>query len=107
LIAAGLRWRDIGTGRTNWCDIHAVMSTRDRTSATTRVIDPEASTWKLTDHLLALLIDYVAIGNWQRGGGKGRKPRPVPRPGAGSNLEQIEMDSFDTPAAFDEWWATH
>ena len=107
MIAAGLRWRDIGTGRTNWCDIHAVLTTLHHTSATSRAINGPDAEWGLTDHLLALVIDTTQIGNWQRSGGKGSKPKPIKRPGSGPRLEQIEMDSFDSPAAFDEWWATH
>lgn len=32
-------------------------------------------------YLLAQIVDLIAGGNWQRGGGKGRRPRPVERPG--------------------------
>lgn len=35
----------------------------------------------MTDHLLAAVVDLLAGANWQRGGGKGRKPKPVKRPG--------------------------
>lgn len=31
--------------------------------------------WGLTDQLLAHVIDLLAISNWQRGGGKSRKPK--------------------------------
>lgn len=37
--------------------------------------------WTAETHLLASAIDVLAGANWQRGGGEGRQPRPIPRPG--------------------------
>lgn len=44
----------------------------------------EAATWSADTHLLATVADLLAGGNWQRGGGKGRRPKPIQRPGAKS-----------------------
>lgn len=41
---------------------------------------PDVAEWTLAVQMLASLIDISAAGNWQRGGGKGAKPRPVKRP---------------------------
>lgn len=41
----------------------------------------------MNEQLLALAIDTLRHGNWQRGGGKGAKPKPVPRPGAQKGSE--------------------
>lgn len=41
----------------------------------------EAADWGLTEHLLALLVDGLRSRIWQEGGGKGTKPKPMPRPG--------------------------
>lgn len=102
MIAVGLRWRDIGTGRTNWRDVWAVMMTLPRTSATARaIIGPDAD-WSLTDHLLASAVDLLAVANRQRAG-RGPKPKPIPRPGVGPKVDKFEMDSFDSPADFDAW----
>lgn len=60
-----------------------------------------------TNYLLAHVVDRLASANHQRGGGKGSKPKPIPRPGVSAGAERIEMDRFDSPAAFDEWWATN
>lgn len=43
--------------------------------------EEEMAAWGLEHHLLALIADLLAGANWQRGGGKGSKPRPIPRPG--------------------------
>lgn len=39
------------------------------------------SAWQIQEHLLALTADVLALANWQRGGGKGTRPKPIPRPG--------------------------
>lgn len=36
--------------------------------------------WTLTNQLLAGVFDQLALANWQRGG-KGKRPKPLPRPG--------------------------
>ena len=35
---------------------------------------PDISEWERTDRLLASVVDELAIANWQRSGGKGKKP---------------------------------
>jgi hypothetical protein len=37
--------------------------------------------WSLTDQLLAAAVDALTAANWQRGGGKGKQPKRIPRPG--------------------------
>ena len=49
-------------------------------SATHRSQDPEGASWDATHYLLALVFDALNAGNWQRGGGKGQQPKPLPRP---------------------------
>ena len=36
--------------------------------------------WTDGDYLMATIADALMSGNWQRGGGKGQRPDPVPRP---------------------------
>lgn len=43
-------------------------------------IHGESARWGPAEHLLALAVDVLAGANWQRGGGKGAKPKPIPRP---------------------------
>jgi hypothetical protein len=43
--------------------------------------EEEARAWRLEHHLMAMIIDLLAGANWQRGGGKGSRPKPVQRPG--------------------------
>lgn len=43
----------------------------------------EARSWSVDTYMLAAVVDLLAGANYQRAGGKGRKPRPVQRPGSG------------------------
>lgn len=49
-------------------------------SATGSELYGEAVDWSTDTYLLATVIDLLAGANWQRGGGPGRRPKPVPRP---------------------------
>ncbi|MCG5460852.1 hypothetical protein MED01_004278 [Micromonospora sp. MED01] len=50
----------------------------------------EAGRWSTTDHLLASTVELLAGANWQRGGGKGSKPKPLPRPDARAEKRRRE-----------------
>lgn len=60
-----------------------------RESAFVREREGEAAEWSLTDHLLAAVVDHLAIGNWMfaavnrdENEAAPPPPDPVPRPGA-------------------------
>lgn len=42
--------------------------------------DPSLA-WSPELHILVTAVDLLAGANWQRGGGKGNRPKPIPRPG--------------------------
>ncbi len=103
LIALGLRLRDLGTDKLSWRDLEVVIQQSPRESAYARAAAQEHSQWDVVAYLLALLVDSTAMGNWQRGGGKGSKPKPVPRPGADSGAKRFGSDPI--PAKdFNDWW---
>jgi hypothetical protein len=52
-------------------------------SATRRTIDSDGAVWGLQEQLLAAAVDALSAGNWQRGG-KGPRPKRLPRPGVDS-----------------------
>lgn len=56
-------------------------------SALHRSQDPDGWMWGLQEQLTAALVDDTRGGNWQRGGGKGHRPKLVPRPGVGPKSE--------------------
>lgn len=51
-----------------------------RDSALNRSQLGPAALWDTNSHLLALVADILSGGNWQRGGGKGPRPKPMQRP---------------------------
>lgn len=53
-------------------------------------INGEAARWGVTEHLLAGAVDALLGANWQRGGGKGQRPKPVPRPDARAEKRRRE-----------------
>lgn len=69
LIKLGLRlrWLGDGTDRLLWHDLMVIVC--------------ECFSWSTADYLLASAVDSLHVLNWQNGGGKGAKPKLVPRPG--------------------------
>jgi hypothetical protein len=56
-------------------------------------MDPDGAGWDVNSSLLAYVGDAVAWANFQRAGGKGREPKPIPRPGAnqGPSPKQLAL----------------
>lgn len=44
--------------------------------------------WTQLDHLQAATFDALNVANWQRAGGKGPAPEPLPRPSDAQRLRQ-------------------
>lgn len=67
-----------------------------------------AAAWTPAEYLLANVVDLLAAANWQRGGGKGKKPKRVRRPGDRDGFEQLggstsmSIDEFEA-----RWQARH
>ena len=76
-----LRWLCDGTDRLNWRDLLTIVYTARQDSFLGRFEMGDAAEWGVSDHLLAGIFDTLQGANWQRGGGKGRRPEPIERPG--------------------------
>ncbi len=63
-------------------DIAAMAANLPRDSVTILKIQPKAEIeeWDSSAWLLAQAVDILSGANWQRGGGRGPKPKPVKRP---------------------------
>ncbi|WP_435851006.1 hypothetical protein [Streptomyces roseolus] len=66
-----------------------------RDSALQRDLHGEAAEWSVTDHLLAAVVDHLAVANWMfscvnsaEDGDTPEFPQPVPRPGAEEDEEK-------------------
>jgi hypothetical protein len=58
-------------------------------SATVRAQRGEEALWGLREMLLAQAVDELRGANWQRSGSKGRRPKPIERPGVGPKHERF------------------
>ena len=103
LIRFGLRLRDFPSPRLTWGDMAVIIRQAPQDSAIARSVEPEASTWGLSEQLLALIGDYLAWQVWaqSKDGEKGRnRPKPIPRPGVEPD-EDVRTFGSD-PVALDE-----
>lgn len=107
LISLGLRLRDCPSPEFNWRDLWVICRRLGRSSELYKAMNPDDDTsWSVTDYLLALVADNTAFRLWQSAGGKGRKPKPIPRPGdtkkyGGDSLPVSDMADWlgwDDPA---------
>ena len=95
LIKVGLRlrWLCDGTDRLNWRDVQVVILEADQGSAIARCELGESAFWTVDTHLLAGVLDALNGANFQRSGGRGKRPSPVPRPGEKPTAEPARDDS--------------
>lgn len=99
----GLRLRNVGTEPFTWGDLHDYVRYGNADTALALERYGPAVVWSLTDHLLATAVDALHSANWQRGGGKGSRPKPIERPGAEPTSETLGSDPI--PARdFMDWW---
>lgn len=77
----GLRLADLCAGRLTWRRLGVLVRQLPLESATVRSVRG-AEPWGATEHLLATVAETLAWANWQRGGGKGPRPKHIRRPGA-------------------------
>lgn len=75
-----------------------------REARTVQELNP-AALWGSTEHLLAGMFDVLQGANWQRGGGKGTRPRPIERPGSKQNATTYgkARPLAETRDLFDRW----
>lgn len=80
LLTVGLRLDDLGRRKFTWVDLLAVVRQSPPTSALARAMHGEYAIWTPDTYLLAMVADQLVAANWQRGGGKGKRPKPLQRP---------------------------
>ena len=67
-----------------------------RESSTVReILGGEYVSWSTTDWLLAGVLDVLQGANWQRGNGKGSRPKPVVRPQSLAEQERKQREHAD------------
>lgn len=92
----------MGSEAFTWGDLYDFVTNMSLDSALARELNGGSVVWTLTDHLLATIADALHGANWQRGGGKGIRPKPIERPGEKSGTS---LGSAPIPISeFDNWW---
>jgi hypothetical protein len=71
---------ELGTPRLTWRRLGVLIRHMPPGSALHRAMDPEGVDWDVNSHLLAAIVDAEHLSLWQRGDGKGQRPKPVRRP---------------------------
>lgn len=78
-----------------------------RDSSFAKSLHGEEAEWHLSDHLLAAVVDHLAVSNWMfatvnrdEDGGEIPYPQAIPRPGAPAvDEEQAEQEPESTDAS--------
>lgn len=91
-----LRWVGDGTDRLSWRDLLVLIPHMDGTAALAQYLTDGESVWDVGTHLLASVLDGVNAMIWQNGGGKGAKPKPIPRPGQAEGGDPFMDDESGT-----------
>lgn len=99
LITLGLRLANLGSPTLTWRDLLVITREAPPSSALRRA---QTGGWGITEYLLAVVADELAIANWQRQGKRGApRPKPIPRPGQTGEV----FGSDPIPIAeFNSWW---
>lgn len=85
----------MGTPRCTWGEFRAYIGHLPPGAALWRVLDSPRQ-WGWVEHLLAAIEARSSQGNWQRGGGKGQRPKPMKPPG------KANQQQFGTAVSVDE-----
>lgn len=71
----------------SWRRLGVLIRQLPETSRTVAAASGEV--WSRTDQLLAAVFDALNAANWQRGGGKPPRPKPLPRPGVEDRTTEV------------------
>lgn len=80
----------------------AVHLPRDSVTMLAAVPRQPVELWTADTYLLAQVADLLAGANWQRGGGKGSRPKPLHRP---KWKQETALPDREAVADFRAWYA--
>ncbi|MEX1078879.1 MAG: hypothetical protein WED09_07210 [Homoserinimonas sp.] len=104
LLAHGFRLRDLGTESLTWRDLAVLVRRWERVPATAFSESVHGTSWSIGEQLLAMVVDALHMGNWQRMGKKSApKPKRIPRPWEKSKSQSLGKDPIPV-SAFKDWW---
>lgn len=90
---------DLGTPALTWRRLGVLLRQLPIEARTVRITVGDQALWSQETYMLANVVDLLSGANWQRGGGKGRKPKPMQRPGQKPDVEETRLG---TPIPLEE-----
>lgn len=79
-----------------------MIRSADRDSSLLGVVHPHLAGWDINTTLLSAILFTSQIANWQRGGGKGDKPKPLtPEPLADKSSSEVSAEDKQSEQAGD------
>lgn len=104
LIAAGLRWRDIGSDAFTWRDLFVLVRRWQKLPGNAlgaAVHGHEVPSW--VEQVLAVLVDQVQATNFLLRRGKGARPKRLARWWEKRKQQKFGRDPIPI-SQFDDWW---
>lgn len=103
LLRAGFTMADLGE-RVSWRGVIMFARHAGPGQSLYHVTNGPDSAWTLEAQIMALVVDVLNVANYQRGGGKGQRPKPLQRPGVRKDETQKFGGEAIDAASFDEMW---
>lgn len=100
LMDRGRSIHDLGSIRMSWVELDAFLTHAPPGAAIRRLRDPLSEFKTAEGTLLSAAVDTLAGANWQRGGGKGPRPKPFLER-AQQELDRRRQDA-SAPASLDQ-----
>lgn len=104
LIAAGIRWRDIGSEALNWRDLFVLVRRWQKLPGNAlgaAVHGHEVPSWN--QQVLAVLVDQLQAANFLLRRGKGARPKRFARWWEKRKQQKFGRDPIPI-SQFDAWW---
>lgn len=76
-----MRWLDDPSRDFRLGDLLDFVACAPEDSALYMALHPDSHRWGVAEQLLAGIADFLAVSRWLDAGKRGRKPKPIPRPG--------------------------
>lgn len=106
LLTHGYSYDDRGTEALSWRALWVLVRRWQQRPDTATSESVHGVRWGVTDQLLAVIADDLAVANWQRAGKKNAaKPKPIQRPWEKSKSRALGKDPIPV-SQFDGWWET-
>lgn len=103
LLNSGWTLDELGE-RLSWRDLLVLIQRWQQVADTALAEAIHGKVWKVTDQLLAEVIDVLNVANWQRAGKKSApRPKRFPRPWEKPRGRKLGADPVPI-SKFNDWW---